>query len=76
MSVRMSRFYVATNGEDQWSGQLDAPNAEKSDGPFATLARARDAIRQLKLAQGGGLTQPVEIQVRAGTYHMDQPLPS
>ena len=74
MSVRTCRFYVATDGDDQWSGQLDTPNADRSDGPFATLTRARDAVRQLKLAQGGGLTQPVEIQVRAGTYHMDQPL--
>ncbi|MFA7003602.1 MAG: hypothetical protein WC429_06145, partial [Verrucomicrobiia bacterium] len=30
-------FYVATNGNDQWSGKLAAPNKEKSDGPFATI---------------------------------------
>ena len=44
-------FYVATNGNDAWSGKLAAPNAESSDGPFATLQRARDAIRAVK-AQG------------------------
>jgi hypothetical protein len=30
-------FYVATNGNDAWSGRLAEPNAEKTDGPFATL---------------------------------------
>ena len=38
-------FYVATDGNDAWSGTLASPNAEKSDGPFATLQRARDAVR-------------------------------
>ena len=74
MSVPATRFHVATNGDDQWSGLLDAPNADGTDGPFATLVRGRDAVRQLKLSNGGGLTGPVEILVRAGTYHMDQPL--
>ena len=34
-------FYVATNGNDAWSGRLDSPNADKTDGPFATLALVR-----------------------------------
>jgi hypothetical protein len=33
-------FYVATNGNDAWSGRLAEPNAGKTDGPFATLERA------------------------------------
>ena len=41
-------FYVAPNGRDAWSGTLAEPNGAGTDGPFATLARARDAIRQLK----------------------------
>jgi len=41
-------FYVATDGNDQWSGTLPAPNAQRTDGPFATLPRARDAIRGLR----------------------------
>ena len=41
-------FYVATDGNDDWSGTLPAPNEAGTDGPFATLARARDAIRALK----------------------------
>ncbi|WP_431857405.1 right-handed parallel beta-helix repeat-containing protein [Azospirillum sp.] len=38
-------FFVSPNGNDSWSGRLAAPNADGTDGPFATLARARDAMR-------------------------------
>ncbi len=41
-------LYIAPNGNDAWSGLLEAPNADGSDGPFATLERARDAIRDAK----------------------------
>ncbi len=41
-------FYVATTGRDDWSGRLPAPNEARTDGPFATIARARDAVRQEK----------------------------
>ncbi len=34
-------FYVATGGDDAWSGTRKTPNKGKSDGPFATLTRAR-----------------------------------
>ena len=36
-------LYVATDGNDGWTGTLESPNADATDGPFATLARARDA---------------------------------
>ncbi|MDP4285170.1 MAG: hypothetical protein Q8891_12150 [Bacteroidota bacterium] len=41
-------FYVATLGDDRWSGTLAEPNNDKTDGPFLTLARAQQAIRELK----------------------------
>ena len=63
-------FYVATNGNDAWSGKLAAPNAGNTDGPFATLRRARNAVRELKLAQEG-LTQPVTVMVRGGRYYLE-----
>ena len=65
-------FYVATNGDDAWSGVLPAPNAAGTDGPFATLARARDAVRELKAA--GTHTGPVVVMVRGGTYFLGEPL--
>ena len=38
-------FYVAKNGNDGWSGRLATPNAEGTDGPFASLERAQAAMR-------------------------------
>jgi len=38
-------YYVAPDGNDAWSGHLARPNAEKTDGPVASLAGARDAVR-------------------------------
>ncbi len=65
-------FYVATNGNDDWSGKQREPNPPKTNGPFATLTAARDAIRALKA--DGGLQQPVEVLVREGTYYLSEPL--
>jgi hypothetical protein len=59
-------WYVAREGRDEWSGKLAAPNAEKTDGPFATLLRARDAAR----AEKG----PRTIHLRAGLYELPQGL--
>ena len=43
-------FYVSDNGSDEWSGTLASPAAGETDGPFATLARARDGQRHPHLA--------------------------
>jgi len=64
-------FYVAPNGNDQWSGKLPSPNAQKTDGPFATVTRARDAVRKLKAP---GLTSAVTVMIRGGTYYLDEPI--
>ncbi len=63
-------FYVSPNGNDRWSGTLPAYNEQKSDGPFATIEGARDAIRQMKAEQG--LTEPVTVMLRGGTYFLDR----
>jgi len=67
-------WYVSMDGNDAWSGTLDAPNAAASDGPFATLPRAVEALRELKQAQGGALEQPVTVLVREGTHFLAAPL--
>lgn len=38
--MKESVLYVATNGDDAWSGRLSEANADRTDGPFRTLARA------------------------------------
>ncbi len=65
-------FYVSPKGNDAWSGKLSQPNKTHTDGPFATLSRARDAIRELKEKQGG-LKQPVIVFLRGGLYFLPEP---
>ena len=70
-SILTPTFYVATNGNDQWSGRIATPNAARDDGPFRTLQRARDALRNFKRAnRNAALT----VMVRGGAYFMSQPL--
>ncbi|MDB5330577.1 MAG: putative pectin lyase [Phycisphaerales bacterium] len=59
-------FYVSPLGDDRWSGRLADPNEAHDDGPFATLERARDAVREAnrRAGSGGGTT----VWVRGGTY--------
>jgi parallel beta-helix repeat protein len=67
-------FYVAPDGSDRWSGKMPAPDKGMTDGPFATLQRASDAIIELKKQQEGELNQPVNISIREGIYMPDNPL--
>lgn len=63
-------FYVSPNGNDSWSGTLPAPNTQRSDGPFKSLTRARDAIRILK--QKEKLPGSVTVHIRRGFYFPTQ----
>jgi hypothetical protein len=62
-------LYVSPAGNDSWSGKLDGPNHTATDGPFATLEGARNAIRALKRA-GGLPPGGVEVVVRGGAYEL------
>lgn len=61
-------FYVSTRGSDSWSGKFAEPNAQKNDGPFATLERARDAVRDLKKTK----TSDIVVLVREGSYQLQK----
>ena len=67
-----ANFYVATNGCDDWSGTLAAPNRAKTDGPFAALTRARDAVRELRMR--ARLRGPVTVAIRGGFYPLAETL--
>jgi len=67
-----SAFYVAPDGNDEWSGRLLRPNPGRTDGPFASITRARAAIRALKA--GGDLPGPVKVFIHGGTYRLSEPL--
>ena len=62
------QFFVSTFGNDAWSGQLADPNAAQTDGPFATLERARDAVRNLNV-QHAFPSNGVTVAIRGGIYY-------
>ncbi len=72
-ALGQTTLYVAVNGNDAWSGTLPGPNAENNDGPFASLERARDAVRALKA--GGALPAGgVQVLLKGGIYALSKPL--
>ena len=64
--TRAADFYVSPAGSDDWSGKLADPNADRTDGPFATLEKARDAVRNADKAK------PVTVELRDGVYSLDK----
>jgi hypothetical protein len=70
-SADVETYFVALDGNDHWSGRLPSPNPTGTDGPFATLERARDAIRAAKgtarIPPGGFV-----VEIRGGDYELRQ----
>jgi hypothetical protein len=62
--------YVSPDGKDDWSGGLARPNAQGTDGPVATLERARDILRQKKPAAA----EEKHVVVADGRYQLAKPL--
>ncbi len=71
-----TKFYVAPNGNDAWTGRLAEANADKTDGPFATVQGAKAAMRANFRDWSGklGIVTPIEILLREGTYRITEPL--
>jgi len=65
-------FYVSLDGNDRWSGKLSSPNKNSTDGPFASITKAQDAIRKMKKEHG--LKNPVTVMVRKGIYFLSETL--
>lgn len=65
-------FYVSTEGNNAWSGTLSVPNQDKTDGPFADIAGARDALRRYRAS--GSLKGTVYVQIRGGEYFISEPV--
>jgi hypothetical protein len=55
-------YYVSNVGNDAWSGRLPAPNADSTDGPFATPYRAAEAVA----------SEPGDVVFRGGTYYLSR----
>ncbi|MCC7494962.1 MAG: right-handed parallel beta-helix repeat-containing protein [Fimbriimonadaceae bacterium] len=62
-------LHVSPLGRDTWSGRLAAPRGD--DGPFATLQRAQQAVRQMRAQQPD---QAVKVWLRGGRYELAETL--
>ncbi|MDF1812188.1 MAG: right-handed parallel beta-helix repeat-containing protein [Verrucomicrobiales bacterium] len=56
--VDAADFYISPDGSDQWAGSLEKP--------FATLQKARDAVRELNA------NRDVVVQIRGGQYRLSE----
>ena len=65
-SASATEFFVGPAGDDAGDGSLQRP--------FATLTRARNAIRVLKQRNAGELRDLVTVHVRGGSYYLAEPL--
>src|SRR4051794_29560388 len=62
-------FYISPLGNDTWSGRSPKPNAARTDGPFATLEKAKSEVRKARL------TKPkakINVALRGGIYRLDK----
>jgi parallel beta-helix repeat protein len=67
-------FYVSPSGNDSWSGKLRNPSKNLTDGPFATIDGARNALDILRKSRSISLTLPVIVYVHQGSYLLKKPI--
>ncbi|MDO4582955.1 MAG: right-handed parallel beta-helix repeat-containing protein [Planctomycetia bacterium] len=65
-------FYVSLEGNDAWSGKLAEPNEARTDGPFATLERAKMALRESRAKE---TERAWTVVVREGDYELSETFP-
>ncbi len=66
-------IYVAPSGDDRWSGKLPAPNATRTDGPFASLGRAQQAAAALVMPENRARRE-IRVEIRGGFYPLSAPI--
>ena len=66
-------FYVATNGNDHWSGRLEEPARDGKDGPLASLPAALEKTRAAR-QDSAKTPDGISILLRGGTYSVAQPV--
>ena len=62
----VKRFYVSPTGSDADSGSWWRP--------FATLARAQEAVKSFKETAPTDQIERIEVSIRGGTYPLDKPI--
>ena len=69
LTSTIADFYVAVNGNDDFTGTAARRSGHSKTGPFATLGRARDAVRSLKKTQPN---KDIVVLIRGGVYPLDE----
>lgn len=67
ISTKEIVIYVSPSGNDTWSGRLANPNVDRTDGPLASLEKARDVIRKIKKNAAPNVPKVV-VYLRSGNY--------
>lgn len=62
-------LHVAPDGNDAWSGRAAFSNRDRTDGPFATLPRAREEVRRLRAAGEKGT---ITVHLRGGIHALSE----
>ncbi|MEZ5277845.1 MAG: right-handed parallel beta-helix repeat-containing protein [Opitutaceae bacterium] len=66
----MTFFFLSPRGNDKWSGRRATPARNRKDGPWATLAGARDNLRALR--SSGVVSGAVTVRVQDGVYPLTE----
>jgi parallel beta-helix repeat protein len=68
VSAESFAFYISQDGNDEWSGRIS--ESLENDGPFATIQRAQQAVRDL--IKSGEATSAILVYFRGGEYSLTQ----
>lgn len=66
-------FYVSPRGDDRWSGRRAEPSPDGRDGPLATVRRAQQRVRELKVKEPDR-DRPIVVLLRGGSYTLKEPV--
>lgn len=62
-------YFISPRGSDDWSGRLPDANATQTDGPFATLERAKAEVRTARSSEPNAT---IRVALRGGTYRLEK----
>ncbi|MCK4829278.1 right-handed parallel beta-helix repeat-containing protein, partial [bacterium] len=65
-NCQKAHFFVSSEGSDSFSGKFAEVTGD--DGPFKTLQRAKEAVRELKKT----VDHDIVVMLRGGHYYLDE----
>ncbi len=72
-TANSTRLFVATDGNDRWSGRLEKPASNGLDGPLATLTAALKTARSSR-QNNDPAADDIHIFLRGGTHLLTEPV--